>query len=109
MFSYDEETGKIQLTRGDTAYIEVYAQDDKGNLFEFSECTDIRMSVREDYESEILFQVQAKDGVIKILPEHTSGMEFGLYRYDVQVVLDNGDVATYGPCKFKLAQEVTYG
>ncbi len=109
MFSYDEETGKIQLTRGDTAYIEVYAEDGKGNLFEFSKRTDIRMSVREDYESELLFQIQAKDGVIKILPEHTSGMEPGPYRYDVQVTLENGDVVTYGPYKFKLAQEVTYG
>lgn len=32
MFSYDEETGKTQHTRGDTTYIEVYAEDDKGSV-----------------------------------------------------------------------------
>lgn len=108
MFEYNSETGQINLTRGDTAYLDVSASDAEGNELQFTDQVDIRMTVRQDAESPVLFQIPADSGTVKICPEHTSELEFGTYRYDVQVILANGDVSTYGPYKFKVLQEVTY-
>lgn len=108
MFSYNEEDGTIKLTRGDTAYLDISVTDDDGKEFPLSNQTEICMTVREDALSPIIFQIPAKDGSIKINPENTAELEFGTYRYDVQVILENADVYTYGPYKFKVLQEVTY-
>lgn len=108
MFSYNEEDGMIKLTRGDTAYLDIMVTDDDGKEFPLSNQTEICMTVREDALSPILFQLPAENSRIKINPEDTKDMEFGTYRYDVQVMLENGDVYTYGPYKFKVLQEVTY-
>lgn len=108
MFSYNEEDGMIKLTRGDTAYLDVCVADSDGKEIKLTEQSEICMTVREDTLSPILFQVAAKDGTIKINPEDTKELEFGTYRYDVQVTLANGDVVTHGPYRFKVLQEVTY-
>lgn len=108
MFNYDKETGRIELTRGDTAYLDVMATNAEGNALQPADVRDIRMTVRQEVEGPVTFQIAAENGAIKIRPEVTQDLEFGTYRYDVQMTLTNGDVSTYGPCKFKLLQEVTY-
>lgn len=111
MYSYDEETGMISLTRGDTLHIPITVTDaDSGEAVELRPDDTITMTIRDSKEEGAILRLtkQSQNGMLHILPEDTRKMEFGSYYYDVEARFYTGDVYTFGPYKFKILPEVTY-
>ena len=103
------EDGAVSLTRGDTAYISLDLTVN-GEEYEYQEGDTVTLSCRKDYDTpEYLFQITVPAGeTIVIEPEHTKNLEYGRYKYDVQVNTAQGEVFTVvEPNTFKVAQEVT--
>jgi len=109
MFVIEQKSKKIILTRGDTASMLVEVQDINGNKYEFEEGDIITFTMRKSPKSEIALQVIADENhYVVFAPEDTSGLDTGLYVYDVQ--LRSGDnIYTIVPMSFfELRNEVTY-
>lgn len=108
-----DKDNKIELTRGDTAYLDInLTQSIKSGSeesYEIGEHDVIRFTARKNYVSEIALQkVLEGKSVIHILPEDTRALDFGDYVYDIEITLENGDVFTIVSSKLKLGNEVTY-
>lgn len=104
---YSIKNNMISLTRGDTLHIPVSTNGD----YLFGPNDIVEMTVRESSSvgaSKLFHIIGDMDHVIHILPEHTSDLDYGTYMYDIQATLENGDVTTHGPYKFKILPEVTY-
>ena len=100
----------ISMTRGDTESLTVRCS------APFREGDMVYFTVRADPESPIVFQKivyqfgSAGEAVIVIDHEDTDGLDFGDYRYDVQVTRSSGTVTTLvKPARFTLTEEITYG
>lgn len=108
---YIESENYIYLTRGDTAYLSIDIKNTVLNEeYVMKENDVITMSVKKDIRDDnYSFQkvIRGKN-IIKITPEDTENLEYGTYRYDIQLNTEDGDVFTViGPSKFKILQEVT--
>lgn len=102
----------IHLTRGDTAYLSVEITNQDGTHYHIQPGDVVMLSVKRFLTaSQYAFQKNANAaGEIKILPEDTAGLEFGDYRYDVQLTKANGDVHTVIDTSiFRIGHEVTCG
>ena len=91
------------ITRGDSAYPTIDAKDRSGRVINPSELGTVRVQVRtrEATVGELLFtgevlQINGKT-VWHIRPEDTRDLEYGTYKYDVQIEMENGDVKTFIP------------
>lgn len=102
----------IKLTRGDTAYITVPIVDDKtGQPVTLTDHDYLTFTVKKTiYDEEACFKhTLAGSNAFKIYPEDTSGLEYGRYFYDVQLVNADGDVYTViTPHVFEVTGEVTF-
>lgn len=96
---------EICLTRGDSAYLDVTASGGEGEEVEIADAV---FTVRKSALKPVVIQKYAKNGVVKIAPEDTAGLDFGGYKYDIQITTTDGDVSTFGPYTFKILEEVTY-
>ncbi len=91
------------ITRGDSAYPTLEAKDGSNNVINPSDLGTVRVQVREKEATAgaVLFtgEVMDLDGktVWHIRPEDTRDLEYGTYKYDVQIELENGDVFTFIP------------
>ena len=91
------------ITRGDSAYPTIDSKDGSGQIIDPSELGTARVQVRtaEAGPGELLFtgEVEQTDSgtVWHIRPEDTRDLDYGTYKYDVQVELANGDVFTFIP------------
>ena len=116
MFKIEDDF--IYLTRGDTAYITLELEDED----KFFVGDIVALSVKRNLTSESIYALhkekivdeESNTLVIKIKPEDTNDMSYGLYYYDIQLTRTNGDVFTIiTPDKddlranFKLLKEVT--
>lgn len=111
---------EIQLTRGDTAYLEVPlvtlrhidGQDEPiKEPFEMQHDDILILTVRTDVKNpDICFQkVVQGSNMFHIEPNDTCHCEFSKYKYDVQLTTARGDVLTViEPACFKILAEVTY-
>lgn len=104
--------GTIQLTRGDTARITVSITNSATEQSYSIASTDVlELTVRKavsDAES-CIHKTLTGSGTFHILPADTKDLNFGKYKYDVQLTTDAGDVYTViGPSTFEILQEVTY-
>lgn len=95
---------QINLTRGDTARFNVDIVDENGSPFTFSIGDRLTLTVKKTTtDPNVLFQiVNEKDAtnsieVFHIEPSHTSPMDFGSYKYDIQLTLVSGDNYTIIP------------
>ena len=115
MFSYDANT--FFLTRGDTARFNVTLTRDNGRTaYELMELDRVVFTIKAQY-TDTEFVVQ-KQGVIdddnknvvhfSLDPEDTEGLDFGVYDYDIELTLANGDVCTVVVGTFELTKEVTW-
>lgn len=105
------EGNTIRLTRGDTAYLSVtIVKRDTGEAYEIAE-NDILVFTLKKYTSDEtpLFQKRIIGGnTFHIMPDDTSGLRFGKYKYDVQLTTLRGDVYTViEPSTFEVMEEVT--
>lgn len=101
----------ITLTRGDTAYLSLDLTLNN-DPYEYEDGDTVTLSVRrttKDDDTQYLFQkvVTAGDAIV-IEPEDTKPLEYGRYKYDVQLNTAKGEVFTVvEPSEFKIAEEVT--
>lgn len=100
---------KIQLTRGDTAQIKLAVTQD-GQPYDFEKDTVVFSVKTSTTTPQYIFQKTVKDGVILIRPEDTENLQYGSYKYDVQLTTEAGDVCTIIPPDiFEVMPEVTWG
>lgn len=110
----NEKTYAIAMTRGDSATLTVRCTADP-----FAAGDTLTLTVRDDAEGDIYLQKVVTefddgDAVFRIDPGDTAGMDFGDYRYDVQLRDSIGNVITILPPrptslpKFTLTEEATY-
>lgn len=88
---------KITLTRGDTARIKISLSDINGNPYLPVEGDSVKFAVRRKAEDESeLFSIDVPIDTceLHIKPIDTKELEFGEYKYDIQITLNNGDVYT---------------
>lgn len=101
----------IELTRGDTAYIDLTVED-----YIFKVGDEILFSVKkratdEEYifQKKIIIEEENEMITIKISSNFTKEAKFGDYVYDIQLTQKvNGDISTVVPInKFTIAKEVS--
>ena len=86
----------IMLTRGDTARIQVTITSADGSIYTPVQTDQIRFAVKKRYtdaEPLILINIPVSTMLLEILPEHTSSLSFGTYRYDIQITMADGTIA----------------
>ena len=104
------QDNKISLTRGDTAYLNVSVEIDK-KPYEMQEGDTLTFSIKKSTSDKTpLVEKTISGGTrIHIEPSDTSGLEYGKYKYDVQLDKANGDVFTIiEPTAFVVLEEVTH-
>lgn len=102
----------IELTRGDSAYIRVpiFLNNGEGDEYLLDPMDRLIFSLKKTIsDTEYTFQKKLTgDNVFHIEPVDTKDLEYGSYRYDVELITKAGDVFTViAPTSFKLTSEVT--
>ena len=109
-------TGDITLTRSDTAklVIDLELEDADGNRVPYGIASDtvVKFTVKKDYDEDPLIEkIITGANEIHIKPEDTTTLDFGKYKYDVQVTTADGH--NYTPIAnkvFRITKEVSrYG
>lgn len=104
------DDGKVELTRGDTAWLTVNVTNDSGEPYEIQNGDKLTLSLKKsvkDAEAVLSKTVEGSD-TFHIEPKDTSGLSFAKYKYDVELTTSNGDVFTVVPPKtFEILSEVT--
>lgn len=108
MFSIDDTTHKIVLTKGDDAEIIVAIQDANGADRGVYADDVITLTVRKKPDTEAVMTVTAENGVFNIMPSHTKSLPSGSYVYDVELKSFTGKIYTIIPKSiFVLEEEIT--
>lgn len=100
----------IKLTRGDTATFKLNVKDLNNNNYDYSNDT-VQFTVKMNTitTNAIIIKNVGSDGIIKINPQDTNNLNYGVYYYDIQIVKPNNDTYTViVPHKFELTEEVTF-
>ena len=100
----------ISLTRGDTAYFDLYIKDHNFQVGDI-----IELSVKKNLkDTEHLFKkvaevpIEVEKITLKVEPIDTASATFAEYFYDIQLTRANGDVNTIIPVhKFTITKEVS--
>lgn len=101
--------GEIQLTRGDTARITVAVTIDEGQPYTLQEDDKLIFTVKKEYtdETALIEKEITGQNLFHIKPEDTKGLNFGRYKYDVQLKTADGDNYTVVADKvFTITNEV---
>lgn len=99
----------ITMTRGDSAHIEIQMEYEGGVSYEALRGDVIRFTVKKNYGDTtplIVIDIEpyVPDGEdmelvesveLHILPSHTRDLEYGSYRFDIQLLRINGDIDTF--------------
>ena len=100
---------KIQLMRGDTAQIKLEVTQD-GLPYDFEKDTVVFSVKTSTTTPKYVLQKTVAAGVIDIRPEDTENLQYGSYKYDVQLTTEAGNVCTVIPPNiFEVMPEVTWG
>lgn len=108
---YVQSDGTIRLTRGDTADLEVQLQNlDTKDEYSIKTTDKVTLSIKKSTKDDAPLVQKSVTGsnVINILPEDTSTLPFGKYKYDVQLeTLDHQIYTVIEPSTFVIMEEVT--
>ena len=89
----------IEMTRGDTAKLQLYLTYQDGEPYEPEEGDVIRFAMKKTFsdavEPDLVKTIPIDTLVLHIEPEDTKALEYGTYRYDIQLTKANGDVDTF--------------
>ena len=100
----------IEMTKGDSLYIEVGITDAEGNTYTPQVGDEIKFGVKlnEKQENLLIEKVIPNDTLLlHLTPEDTKTLAVGKYVYDIQLTFANGDVDTFiNKQDFKLVAEV---
>ena len=90
------KNGRILLTRGDSAYINVELTTSTGEVYEMHPRDTLTLTVRKlaDDTSAVLLQTESDSTQLHLLPAQTKQLTAGKYSYDIQLSTASGDVYT---------------
>ncbi len=104
----------ISMIRGDSESITVSCKNPDGSDHPFSEGDKVYLTVKTDaYQKDPVMQKTVTafadgEAVIEITPEDTKALDFGAYKYDVQLTYASGRVTTIiPPSSFRVMEEIT--
>ena len=98
----------IQLTRGDSATLTVNLTNADGTPYELVAGDVLEFTAKKDAsDPEAAISLTASDGTFTFAPSDTDGLEFGAYRYDIQLT-HGSEVYTPIVSTFTLTEEVTW-
>lgn len=107
-----QSDGTIRLTRGDTARLSVYINNNLNDTeYSISETDELTFTVKKTEKDKTPYITKTITGsnLFHIKPEDTANLQFGNYKYDVQLTTGSGDVYTViGPNTFEITKEVTW-
>ena len=109
MFKIDDKNN-IFLTRGDSCSFELSIVDESGNPYDFSNDY-VQFTVKGNTltKSIVLQNTIVIGNVFTINSEDTKNLEYGVYKYDVQIITPTNKVYTViGPADFNLCDEVNF-
>ena len=96
------------LTRGDSASLLIKIVDLEGKEYEIQPADTIKFSVRIPGGETVIEKAADSEHYIVFAPADTSGLEVGIYQYDVQLTTGYGNVYTVVvPTIFELTDEVS--
>ena len=100
----------VSITRGDNGFLSLEIEEQDGSTYKRADGDSLTFTVKKSYSSDYAYISKEIDGLsFEILPEETSGLDYGTYWYDVE--LNTADGATYtvvGPSRFVIREEVTF-
>lgn len=99
----------IKITRSDTAVLEIELTDQNDNTYTMSNTDKLKFTVKGSVkDTDPLIQITATgSNVINITSSHTKNLNFGIYKYDVELNTSDGKVYTVIPCNnFEICAEV---
>lgn len=108
MLTIDSYDNTIEFTRADTGYLQLVVKTTDG-MYEPEEGDTVTFSIKKSIQDEdyVLRKTFKAGDVIVIEPEDTAGLEYGRYKYDVQIDTHLGEVFTVvADSVFKLTKEV---
>jgi hypothetical protein len=106
------KSGTVSLTRGDTARLKVFptvGEGDEKQPYTVQEDDVLTFTVKKKYGDDVPLIEKKLTGstTFHIEPKDTKGLEFGKYKYDVQLTLPDGDNYTFIDKKeFIITEEV---
>lgn len=105
------KNGEIKLTRGDSAEIKIDVCYENGEKYVVKESDKLTFTVKKKTtdKNSLINKNADITGTVKIEPKDTEGFNFGVYKYDVELKTEKGDVYTIiTPTDFQICEEVTY-
>ena len=98
------------ITRGDTGILNLDLKQHNGEQYTVAEGDNCVLTVKRSVNNaEVLFQKELTDGQFIIEPSDTENLDYGTYKYDVQLTTADGKVDTViTPADFKVETEVTW-
>ena len=107
-----DSNGGIHLTRGDTARLQIYIENEADEEeYQITDNDVLRFTVRRSADDPVpAFRKTVKgSSTFHIEPKDTKRLSFGSYVYDVELTTPEDDVYTViGPCSFEIMKEVTF-
>lgn len=100
----------ISITRGDSAIFALAIKKADGSPYKIAEGDTVIFTIKKStFDTKIITQKKVVNGVVRLNPDDTKGLEYGTYYYDVELTQADGFVSTViSPHKFIVEQEVTY-
>lgn len=93
MFSVDGKYN-IQITRGDSASLDIALYNDDGSPYELAEGDTLTMTVKDRAGTKVYLEETYTSKTIDLTPEQTDGFAEGKCRYTVKLNTAAGDVYT---------------
>lgn len=96
MFSINENTYEMILTRGDTLYLDVSVVYEDGTDYQLHNGDRIyfRMGGGANLTKELSIDTTNNIATLKLEPEDTKPLKFTTYKYEFELVAENGDHST---------------
>lgn len=105
------DNGRITLTRGDSARLSVSIINNvTREEYIIGENDVLKLTLKKSIkDSTYVLQKEIRGvSMFYIKPDDTSSLDFGKYKYDVEITTSTGDVYTViGPSEFEILPEVT--
>ena len=101
----------IRLTRGDSFYVRVGMKHKDGTVYTPHEGDVVRFALSTDFTKRlpplVLKDIPIDTQLLHLVPEDTTNLDYGVYRYDIELTTADGDVDTFiEKAKFKISEEV---
>ena len=98
----------VTLVRGDSGTLKVDIAYSDGKQYVLQDGDVLKFTMRKKVESEeIVLQKTLEEDILHIVPNDTVNLEFGVYVYDIVLLMYTGDVFTIiTTSNFKISQEV---